>query len=202
MDCFCLSQPTNHCLPQHCGWQKQRFKAEQLVWYIGLIGVSTGLKKEKKKHFGRNALSNVKLKQARGKQMFELAQVPHLVAVVLKGVGNYPEGTLSFRTISWAYSDPAWMIHTYTLSKMTIFIKSIWRTLCISETVEQAEIRTRLIKSGVVFIFFSFLLLFLFGGGLFPDVFCQSGWSVCKRRKANAIKTRSTVTTLTHKHIK
>lgn len=57
--------------------------------------------------------------------MFELAKVKYLVAIILKTVGSKPEGILSSKNLSWAYSNLDWMIHTHTLSKMTIFIKSI-----------------------------------------------------------------------------
>lgn len=57
--------------------------------------------------------------------MLELAKVPRLVAMILKTVGNEPEGILSSKKLSWACSDLDWMIHTHTLSKMTIFIKSV-----------------------------------------------------------------------------
>lgn len=53
-----------------------------------------------------------------------LAKVTDLVAVILETVGKKPEGILSSKNLSWAYSHLEWMIHTHTLSKMTIFIKS------------------------------------------------------------------------------
>lgn len=173
MHCLHCSKSTNQCLPQYCGWQKRRFKANQFVWYIGWIGMGTGWKGRKRipseKCLKRG---NLKPKQTtwlwKKKKKFELQKATDLVVVIFKTIGNKPEGILSSKKPSAGHIQILTGWYILTPSAKWLFSLNQYEGHFFyvpkNKTVGQAEIRTKLFKSKILLhsIFSSFLSLLWF----------------------------------------